>query len=205
MLKFNADVPVYACSTLGSLSGKAFVVGGGGGRAKTGVKNGLHVLVPPFESQKSAIEGNSLPFINLQNTRVVSLCSCNGQLYVTTIESIVAFSGSSSDMNETSRLCLKFAKSPASIANYDSASATLKDSISNGGTEEDRLLLSRAVDKAQEELDSQIVRHPASTLVHACKPYSLTVVLLPALSLTLTALLLLSCPLLIPASPSLRL
>lgn len=39
ILKFYADIPIYASSTLGSCSTGAFVVGGGGGRARTGVKN----------------------------------------------------------------------------------------------------------------------------------------------------------------------
>jgi hypothetical protein len=83
-------------------------------------------------------------------------------------------------MNETSRLCLKFAKSSASIADYDTASANLKDSISKGATAEELLVLSRAADKSLDELDSQNVRHSASILVHTCQSYSpALVVLLP--------------------------
>jgi hypothetical protein len=163
LLKFNADIPVYASSALGSFSSGAFVVGGGGGRARTGVKNGLHVLAPPFENPKGAGEENCLPFINLDNLRVLSVCSSNGRLYAATVESIVAFSansGSHSRVMETSRLCLNFAKSAATIAHFESASAALQDEVSKVTTPEDRKVLSRAVDKAQDDLDSQNVRPP---------------------------------------------
>lgn len=161
MLNFNADIPVYSCSSLGSSSAAAFVIGGGGGRAKTGVKNGLHVLVPPFDKSKTAGEGSSLPFVNLDSLQVLSLCSSNGQLHATTVESIVTFGANVSadcSMNETSRLSLNFAKSAKSIADFSSASTNLKDAISKGATGEERLQLTRVADKALVELDSQNVR-----------------------------------------------
>lgn len=84
----------------------------------------------------------------------------------------MAFGSADSQMNETSRLCLNFAKSSVSIANYDTATANLKDSISKGATAEELLVLSRAADKSLDELDSQNVRHSASILVHTCQSYS---------------------------------
>jgi hypothetical protein len=162
MMKFNADVPVYASCALGSYSATAFVVGGGGGRAKTGVKNGLHVLTPPFENPKRASAGNSLPFINLGSLQVLNICSNNGRLYAVTVESIVAFkanSGSDSSLEEAFRLSLNFAKSAASISSFESASANLKDAMSKDASADNLQQLSRAVDKALIELDSQNVRH----------------------------------------------
>jgi hypothetical protein len=161
MSRFNADIPVYTCSVLGSSSAGAFVVGGGGGRAKTGVKNGIHVLVPPFNNSKAAGEGNHPPFINLDDLQVLSLCCSDGQLHATTVESIVTFSaniGPDSRLAETSRLSLNFAKSAKSKADFNSASSNFKDAISNGVTAEERLQLSRVLDKALVELDSQNVR-----------------------------------------------
>jgi hypothetical protein len=160
VLKFNADIPVYASAALGSYSAAAFVVGGGGGRAKTGVKNGLHILTPPFENPNRASSGNRLPFIDLGNLQVLNICSSNGQLYAATVESIVAFKasgGSDSSLEETCRLSLNFAKSAASIASFESASETLKDAISKGAPADDVQQLSRAADKALIELDSQNV------------------------------------------------
>jgi hypothetical protein len=161
MLKFNAELPLYACSSLGSFGAGAFVLGGGGGRAKTGVKNGIHVLVPPFYNSKCSGEGIALPFIDLVNLLVLSLCNSNGQLYATTAESIVAFGanvGPDYLMAETSRLSLNFAKSEASKTGFSSATANLKDAISKGASAEEQQQLSRAVDKAVVELDSQNVR-----------------------------------------------
>ena len=159
-LKFNADMPVYASSALGSSRAGAFVVGGGGGRAKTGVQNGLHVLVSPFENPKCAGEGNSMPLINLGDLMVRSVCSSGGKLFARTVENIVSFGasvGSDSQMAETSRLSLNFAKSAASIAGFDGASDKLKDAVSKNASAEVQLELSRALDKALIELDSQNV------------------------------------------------
>jgi len=160
-LKFNAGMPVYASSALGSSSAGAFVIGGGGGRAKTGVQNGLHVLVPPLGNPKCAGDGVSLPLINLGDLMVRSVCSSNGKVYARTVENIVSFGanvGPDSRMIETSRLSLNFAKSAASIADFDCASAKVKDAVSKNASAEVQLEISRAMDKALIELDSHNVR-----------------------------------------------
>jgi hypothetical protein len=157
--KFNADIPVYTSSALGSSSAGSFVIGGGGGRAKTGVKNGLHVLASPFEFAKRFGEGNTLPFINLEHLQVLSLASTSGRLYAATAESILAFcaqAGSDCKLAETCRLSLNFAKSAAVVSHYESLSSKLKDAIASGAAE-DIVQLSRESVKALAEVDSQNV------------------------------------------------